>query len=416
MDAWTVENGTLRVGIDLTSDGKIEVGDPAGMCDRISLPGQRQTVVRSMNPKLLAVESDPGVCAGIGGLGALVLFRNSGPIPSVVSDRDGTVWSPRGATLKPADGTIVAGGYCGRRMDGEHLAVLRPGAMLLVGRPGQATLRLCVDERGVPSLDREGSPRTSILTIPLGPARCSGPYPGRWCPGSMVAPSAGDAHEAAWVFFPRDPAYADGAWRCPRCVASLAQVAPLATEAAKAFAALCGAEPWGVRMGSHPQRAPSATAATPRVGIPRHVVDTLARRDAWLKANNLNAGNRRRPSADFWARVGVDVGESGSVDLGLATDHCDTWCRDNVPVVYLAQPYMDRGEDGSVSPEKLDELVRPWARVANELGLKFRASTEDSYHFPGRTILLALWLPDEAPSLTSSNDPKRFLQNMGDLP
>jgi len=260
MDAWTVENGALRAGIGLVPGRQIIMGDGY----RMNVP--EGSMMLSWPPTLVSV---CGVESGVfAGTGALVAFRNTGAYESTLKPFSAVpgMAAPTGrAALELVGAKVIAVGVVGQRAQGEFLAVLRPGMKLMVELRGGQSQYLCVTAEGEPVMSRADGPATTVPTIPPGPAQCVGPYPGRWCPASMVAPSAGDAHEAGWTFFSRDPAHAAGAWRCPRCVSSLAQVAQLATEAAKVVAAKGGEnpQPWGIRMGPPPTSSSGERPALP---------------------------------------------------------------------------------------------------------------------------------------------------------
>lgn len=73
--------------------------------------------------------------------------------------------------------------------------------------------------------------------------------------------------------------------------------------------------------------------------------------------------------------------------LGFPRDHMDVFARDGKECVFIAQPYFrDNLTD-------LARLSHAWEAKASEHGLAFEFSLEHSWHYPGRTVLLALWLP-----------------------
>lgn len=249
MDTWTIGDGirNLTAGI-FTHEKRVRLGGGPGKIVRFS-PPDGSVFARTTSEVLLRVP----------GNGAIVLVRSQS------GESGDCFWSfclpeSRDVTgneaLRAAAVRVLAEGSRATEGAAEYLLEMPPRSQFVICREGELRGRaaytlVSVSESGEVTLsDSNRFPVGGRLSDrkgePPGPAHCVGPYPGRWCPASMDAPSAADAFGGGWVFFAHDPAHADGAWRCPRCVAALAQVAPLATEAAKALTALgkAKAEPW----------------------------------------------------------------------------------------------------------------------------------------------------------------------------
>lgn len=71
---------------------------------------------------------------------------------------------------------------------------------------------------------------------------------------------------------------------------------------------------------------------------------------------------------------------SAAHDVLAALDHVSMWTmKGHGPVAYVSQPYDPQPED-----------LKRWEAYAAAHGLIFTASAERSWHYPGRTVLLAL--------------------------
>ena len=62
-------------------------------------------------------------------------------------------------------------------------------------------------------------------------------------------------------------------------------------------------------------------------------------------------------------------------------DHCSLWARDGRPVAYVFQPYRD-----ALTAEALDRL----AVFCREYQLVYTISEEQSFHYPGKTLLVMI--------------------------
>lgn len=131
-----------------------------------------------------------------------------------------------------------------------------------------------------------------------------------------------------------------------------------------------------------------------------------AMRSQWMAKHELEEPKRDSewwsPWLRFWAHAigvkptdrilsgerrprGLDAVEAAQMEL--PTDHVDVFSRNGREVVVVAEPYFDDKSDPIV------ELEAAWRSHAERHGLRFTSSLHDSWHYPGHTILLALWLP-----------------------
>lgn len=69
------------------------------------------------------------------------------------------------------------------------------------------------------------------------------------------------------------------------------------------------------------------------------------------------------------------------------TDHADLWLRGGIPTVWTSQPYEAVGGDD----------LREIQEFAAGMKAYLSISAIDSWHFPGRTVLVALWRPGVRP-------------------
>jgi hypothetical protein len=130
----------------------------------------------------------------------------------------------------------------------------------------------------------------------------------------------------------------------------------------------------------------------------------VAGRAAWMQARGVDgapSGRQRRwlgPWWEFWIRAAGEW-RSRSMDtprwlsrahqiMGcLPKDHTDNFFRAGVTACVIAQPYLSswRAEDHA-----------KWEDIAMRYRLTLERSVEASWHFPGLTVLYALWLPQDA--------------------
>lgn len=129
-----------------------------------------------------------------------------------------------------------------------------------------------------------------------------------------------------------------------------------------------------------------------------------AMRARWMKARRVSEApaTKRAPrwlsdAQRFWCLAlgipPVDNQETmqrvGNARLQVPSDHIATFTRDGRVVVFTAQPYFR-------STDHIRALEDVWRAAARQYDLTFTSSLSDSWHYPGRTVLFALWLPGEA--------------------
>lgn len=71
----------------------------------------------------------------------------------------------------------------------------------------------------------------------------------------------------------------------------------------------------------------------------------------------------------------------------LVRDHAEVFARDGRECVYVAQPYFNDNVG------TLTSHIRSWRERAEKYGLGLEVSLKHSWYYPGRSVLLALWLP-----------------------
>ena len=121
---------------------------------------------------------------------------------------------------------------------------------------------------------------------------------------------------------------------------------------------------------------------------PSSVLDAAAmtvrdeRRDRWMRQHGLTATRGHGCVGRLFGRC------DGMHCIRVpATDHADLWLRGGLPTVWTSQPY------GAIGSNALRELLE----FASERDSYLSVSAVDSWHFPGRTVLVALWRPGVRP-------------------
>ena len=119
----------------------------------------------------------------------------------------------------------------------------------------------------------------------------------------------------------------------------------------------------------------------------RHGLDFLPRRDRALWSP-VDRFWRRALGLPSWSRKALTA--CHAIHGDLPHDHVEVFQRGGVEVASVSNFYFDwKGVEAYRA-----EVEAAWRAVAEKHGLRFEMSEADSWHYPSRTTLFVLWIPD----------------------
>lgn len=123
-----------------------------------------------------------------------------------------------------------------------------------------------------------------------------------------------------------------------------------------------------------------------------------AARARWMKARGYTEARASRGTGPYgtWEMFWREVLAPGVVTRkvrehvratmpALPRDHCDAFARDGRVVAIATEPY---------DVDDLTAFRAVWEAAAAAHGLDLYVSAEDSWHYPGRTVLYVLSIPE----------------------